>query len=87
MYENEVKQNLIISNLESICNNLESIKNNQFTLYEIMSNNLKYYRAINNEISDTSSEVIELTNTTKRLEDMQAINSGALAFIAMQQMK
>ncbi len=87
MYENEVKQNLIISNLESICNNLESIKNNQFTLYEIMSNNLKYYRAINNEISNTSSQVIELANTTKRLEDMQAINSGALAFIAMQQMK
>ena len=87
MYENEVKQNLIISNLESICINLESIKNNQFTLYEIMSNNLKYYWAINNEISNTNSQVIELANTTKRLEDMQAINSGALAFIAMQQMK
>lgn len=87
MYEDELKQNLIISNLEAINDNLESIKNNQYSLYEIMNDNLGYYNAINREITNTDSQILDLTNTTKRLEEMQSINQGAIAFIAMQNLK
>lgn len=87
MYEDELKQNLIINNLESINDNLESIKNNQYSLYEIMNDNLGYYNAINREITNTDSQILDLTNTTKRLEEMQSINQGAIAFIAMQNLK
>lgn len=87
MYKDELKQNLIINNLESINDNLESIKNNQYSLYEIMNDNLGYYNAINREITNTDSQILDLTNTTKRLEEMQSINQGAIAFIAMQNLK
>lgn len=50
LYEMELRQNIIISQLSSIINNLEQIRNNQYSLYEELS---KSNYTINEILSET----------------------------------
>lgn len=72
MYENEIRSNIIISQLDIIISQLKDIKKNQYMLYEIMTN-------INNNISQLNNcmytVVEEIDESNKILTDIKKISS------------
>lgn len=69
LYENEVRSNLIISKLDNISDKLDTIKDNQYTLYTVMTD-------IKNDLSSLNKKMDEeLTLST-----ITAFNSSKMAY-------
>lgn len=67
LYENEIRQNLIISSLEKISTNLEVIKSNQYILYTELKENNERLDATLDEISNSIKSSL---NCITRIEDI-----------------
>lgn len=64
LYESELRQNVIISNLEKVNDNLEQIKENQYCMYNEMKNVNASLQTINRNLIDGLNDIanIEMAN-------------------------
>lgn len=74
-YEDELRQNLIISKLDTIISQLENIKSNQFMLYQAINNQTQ---AINNLDNNVQSALDGMDNI-QATQNIQAYNQAVLA--------
>ena len=58
LYENELRQNLVIGQLSQVVENLEQVKNNQYTLYDELQKS-------NTMVNEIINQLDELNNETK----------------------
>ena len=73
LYETELRQNIVISNLESINDNLDIIKNNQYTLYHQIENTNHFLRELNRNISDISSNIDAISDNSEKTAKSTAV--------------
>ena len=69
IYENELRQNLIITNLGEINSNLNGIRNNQYTLYEAISSSKELLNDIKYEISKVGRETMHMSGSIEDLNN------------------
>ncbi len=65
LYENELRQNIIINSLEIIISSLEQIKQNQYMLYQAIKETQNQIESLSYEFSSISSTVSSLENNSK----------------------
>lgn len=83
LYESELRQNIIISKLDKIIDELEQIKENQFTTYQILSEINDGVTGLNDKFGDviTSLNKIEAnTQDIKELSEYVAYNTAKTAY-------
>lgn len=68
IYESEVRQNMVISQLSAIVSNLEKIRQNQYTLYE-------EFCKINRTTNRIASELSTIRSYTHTLTQLSALNT------------
>ena len=79
LYEAELRQNIIIGQLNAILNNLEAIRNNQYMLYQQLSTISYNTNRIGNELSQLNSYAFTMTQLTAlntELNRISLINSS-----------
>ena len=83
LYESELRQNIIISKLDKIIDELEQIKENQFTTYQVLSEINDSVTGLNDKFGDviTSLNKIEAnTQDIKELSEYVAYNTAKTAY-------
>ena len=83
LYEDEVRKNTVISQLNTIIENLEQIRQNQYMLYEQVKGIRQATQAIAIEmyqIKGYTAQLTELTALNTYYNGINAMNSTALAF-------
>lgn len=86
LYEAELRQNLIINQLDRINRNLEAIKANQYMLYKEMSKANATLNKISNDISEvrkTTQIIKEFSAVTAHCASITAANTEALKYLAL----
>lgn len=93
LYEQEVRQNIIISQLDSINSQLEDIKANQYALYEelrktnrLVSGVISELKDINRgvaEIRDMTGSIAKTSKTAAYYAEITAQNTEALKYIEL----
>ena len=70
LYESELRQNVIINNLEKVNDNLEEIKDNQYCMYNELKNVNSSLQTINKNLIDGLNDIakIEMANLTINAE-------------------
>ena len=75
LYENELRSNIIISQLDEIISKLDAIKNNQFVLYKALSRidaSIKEMsdgiKNVSNQLKGTNQMLAEISNTAAAIE-------------------
>lgn len=76
LYEQETRQNIIITNLQDINQHLSDIKNNQFVLYQAMNEGLQSLAKVQNDISD-------MARCVKNIETSSAVSAYFAEVTAM----
>lgn len=82
LYESELRQNLIINNLDKISNQLDLIKDNQYTLYKAIGQTNKILGKISKEvtqISKTAELISEDVHSIAKTSYISACYSKAIA--------
>ena len=62
LYESELRQNLVVSELQKINSNLEEIKANQYILYSEIKKGNETQRQILGEVASISRSAVEIKN-------------------------
>lgn len=86
LYEAELRQNLIIDQLERVNANLEQIKKNQFMLYQGVMETKEIMRSVAGDIREILSLTTDIANSsriTAFCSQITAENTQALKYIAM----
>ena len=70
LYESELRQNVIINNLEKVNDNLEEIKDNQYCMYNELKNVNSSLQTINKNLIDGLNDIakIEMANLAVNTE-------------------
>ncbi len=86
LYESELRQNIIISNLESIGSNIEAIKKNQYALYQAVQKTNSYLSDIKRDIemiSQNTSEIQQYSRSIALQTKITADNTEALKWMKL----
>ena len=75
LYEDEVRKDMIISQLNVIIDNLEKIKQNQYMLYEELVK-------VRTDVSNISTAMQEIEKSTKEIKEISKINTYYLSLAA-----
>lgn len=76
LYETELRQNLIINKLSDIVDNLEKIRDNQYSLYEVLKNSNRTIKALSEEarkLNETSKLTQYYTETVAKAAEAPKI--------------
>lgn len=76
LYEQETRQNVIITNLQEVNANLGDIKNNQYVLYQAVNAGLQSLAKVQNDISD-------MARCVKNIETSSAVSAYCAEVTAM----
>jgi len=76
LYENELRQNLIIDKLETVIDSLETIKNNQYRLYSLIQKTNEHL----SEISNKMDIALESLNVIENNTHVIAYNTAKTAY-------
>ena len=80
LYESELRANMIISQLDTIIEQLEQIKRNQFALYKVITDVKKSIDEINSKLSDVLSSIDKISasvdNNSKFFEAILETEKG-----------
>lgn len=86
MYEQELRQNRIIDQLEQVNNNLEQIKNNQYILYQAISETNHALQEIATDVKAIVNAVTDIavsSRITAYCSQLTAVNTRAQTYIAL----
>ncbi len=86
LYESELRQNLIISKLDTIIDKLEEIKENQYLLYSEIRNTNNLLEGIGNDVSKilkNTNQIVKNTHITAVCSQAIAKNTEALKYISL----
>ena len=75
LYEDEVRKDMVISQLNTIIDNLEQIKQNQFMLYQRV-------KGIQNEMTSINAEIRQISGYTYQVAQFSALNAYYSALTA-----
>ena len=81
LYEKEMRNDMIITQLNSVIDNLEQIKQNQFMLYKKLSETQETCREIENELGSISfmtTRLVELNTINAYYNKVTALNAMAI---------
>lgn len=76
LYENEMRQNIIIGKLDRIIQKLDEIKQNQYTLYQAIRGVTSQLSQLNKTASAMTSELESMNTTLTNIED----NTSVIAY-------
>lgn len=86
MYEQELRQNRIIDQLEQVNNNLEQIKHNQYILYQTISETNQALQEIATEVKTIVNAVTDIAVSSKitaYCSQLTAVNTRAQTYITL----
>ena len=86
LYEQELRQNLIINQLENINENLEQVKQNQYILYQGIMETNKTLRTISGDIErmvNATEDIAASARITAYCSAVTAQNTEALKYISL----
>ncbi len=75
LYENEIRANIIVSQLSEIIAHLEAIKQNQYMLYSEMQKMNKSIYSLNSQMDDMLSSLEKIENHSKQVEYNTAVTA------------
>ncbi len=82
LYESELRQNIIITKLDTIINQLEQIKSNQYMLYNELQKIEIGVESMSNKLDDIGKSISDMEkNVTNKLEDISK-NTAVTAYFA-----
>ena len=84
LYESEIRQNMVISQLSEVVSNLESIRANQFMLYQEVNQINANVNAIGAEVQQLAVQSVLLTQLTALntyYSGISAVNTTAMQFL------
>lgn len=85
LYEDEVRKDMVISQLNSVLENLEKIRMNQYMLYqqlvEIKNNSIEIAEGIA-YIAKTAEQIARLSAVNAYYQSVEATNSGVIAYLS-----
>lgn len=85
LFESESRQDIIITQLDRIIDNLEQIRRNQYILYEELKRTTSALNQISSDLSvirDLTVELTEIASLNLYYNSVTAANTSALAFLA-----
>lgn len=80
-YENELRQNMIISKLDVVIEKLDQIADNQYALYEAMRECNQNIASVNDglrSLQDTNNQILECSAVTMENQRITAINTSVM---------
>ncbi len=86
LYENEIRQNIIISSLQIIINSLEQIKQNQYMLYQAIKETQSRIESLSYEFSNISQDIGDIKNNSQISaynSQIAADNSKILSYLQL----
>lgn len=86
LYESELRQNIIISKLDSIIKNLEQIRENQYILYQELEKANTYSKEVVKELSQVANNTCVAAESNKVIEykmDMVARNTKVIKWMKL----